>query len=360
MALRFDLCASFACPWGPLSDDTMFPANNKTLAVDYTYVTAGDAQSWIVRMPVTANITDVYVFINATTTAGDLIFEIRNWNPADPRPGSTLHYTETLTPGSLTNQWIKVNLDTPLAVTINTAYCFILGSGAGLSVYEVIQYPISDPVALTGKGSDTADGWTTAAAEDRAPGPIVIVLDDGTIFGAPYTTYDASFFIASNTVYRGLRLAALDVAMEIRGVMFDGTGSASLHNIAIFEGTTGPGGTPVHTGTALPASGGSLQQHRFAPFTLQAGTTYRIVAKPTAPGTANGPGVFTIEDDVADLRAAMVAQGNWYATVDNGAGGWTDHTDSTPLFIPILSVVGGTQPPAASADQFSINWLIKT
>lgn len=154
----------------------------------------------------------------------------------------------------------------------------------------------------------------------------IIELADGTLVaGFPWTLATATAF-TSNTLERGFVVEDLPNAVSVFGVSFFGT--TSFNGLKVYEGSTAPGGTAVasyNLGSDSNQNRDELMGKLFTPITLKAYTKYRFVF--TSSGSNQLPNCITLEgySDFTSMFNKLYGRGAYfYATQDNGAGGWTD------------------------------------
>lgn len=335
MSLRFDLCALATNPFGPVSEDNS--ALDAPLADSYVYGDGtGDALANIFFSPYAGEITEALIFIAATTAAGTLIVELRDYDFANTIVGSTQHAVETVSPGSLTNQWFLVTFASPVTVTLGQALCLVVGAGTG--DYTVRRTLKQGNAIAQSQYQYTLNGFTSGSPiTDVSSFAVRYDSDNTKVFGCPYTTYSDT--LLTGTIARGLHVRGLTETLKIAGVQWFGTQTERVAGVRIYAGSEPPTGIPLLDTGALRTEESRIPQVRFEPFNLVAGNSYNIVLYPWSSG-GNGPACYQIQDMAfyeTMLRACSFAQGNWYAVKDNGVGGWQHLPDVIPFVRPIYS-----------------------
>lgn len=292
----------------------------------YTYGSAGAAVGFRFVAPTSGNLNSIYFFVTAILgTPGVTTVELRNCiSGTTSKPGTTLHATQTVSPGTAANKWIKCTFDTPYSVTLGVEYWIVLGDAGWTTGKTASVLYISGALMVVNRTLTpytTANGFSSAGALSSNAGGIVFVFADGTITGAPYTANTA---YANNNRERGLKIIGLTENLKINGVFFIASAS-DLTTLKIYKGTTAPGGTTELTVT-LASGAKDVGAILFSPFTLLRNTIYRIVLSAGASNTTT-PKYFEIEDYATggtDLINCGLGGGTITGTQDDGAGGWTD------------------------------------
>ena len=306
-------------------------ATKTGLALDsnYAYGVSGDAIACRFVAGTTSNLVTVYAFMTAHGgTPADLTCELRNYSAAN-LPGNTLHDSATADPGTTDNKWVTFDMSaSPYQCVAGVTYFIVIGRAAADGTdYATMCYQgapqdkESDPLFHSFR---TTDGFATVKTDCYCPACMVLEFADGTLQGQPYTTSVAA---ASNTLERGLKISGLTEKVSISGVVF--LLHASLSGLKIYSGTTAPAGATERTET-FGGGEGACGAARFAPFTLNKDTVYRIVF--TSSGNNQSPSYYSNEDGaaVADTVSCQFGGGTFCYTVDDGAGGWTDTTTAMP------------------------------
>jgi hypothetical protein len=329
MASRFDLMGQD----GGLAFgfSTGISRTGLALGSAYTYDSAGAAIGAKFVAPTTGNLTDVYFFVTASLgTPGVTTVELRNIIVGTATiPGTTLHATQTITPGTTAVRWICAHFTTPYSVTKGVLYWIVIGdAGWTTGNTTTIAYkggPAMGSVGQKMMNYTTADGFHTAGTAVGSILPLVLKFADGTIFGNPYTT---TYQYASSTLERGFKINGLTENIIISGV-YPSKDTNKISGLKIYKGTAIPGSTPELT--VVFGTGGTEGIFAyFTPFTLIKNTVYRIVFTFSAADTY--PLFLQIENYIAstDLLACGFGGGTWGATIDNNAGGWSDSMDMLP------------------------------
>jgi hypothetical protein len=309
----------------------------------YVYATSGAAWGYRFISPVSSNLNDVYFFVSATAgTPGVTTVELRNnISGTVNKPGTTLHATQTVSPGTTANKWIKCTFGTPYSCVQGNEYWIVIGDAGwttGNTATVVVKggfanYAGDTASARTITGYTTADGFTTAGSSQTSAGSSVLKFADGTIIGAPYTTNAAH---GSSALERGLKIVGLTEKLVVIGAIYNVVGNLAT-TFRIYSGATAPGGT---TGFAKTLSTGEKDAGcvMFAPFTLLKDTIYRVTLSAGAT-TLTCPGYYQIEDFATstDLTDCSPGGGRMHETIDNGAGGWTDNIDLLPKIALIVT-----------------------
>jgi hypothetical protein len=303
----------------------------------YSYGVSGASISQRFIAPTSGNLNDVYFFVSAITgTPGNITIELRNWNAASTsKPGTTLHASQTVSPGLTANKWIKCTFATPFSVVKGSAYHIVIGdagwtTGNTATVLYICPNGNGQEMQTHGMGYTSTDGFATAGTSANNRCPMVLKFADGTLYGTVVTLQVSS---ANNTRERGIKITGLTDDIIISGVSSSLT--PSYAGFRIYDGNTAPGGTPLYqaefSAEGLPSGG-----FWFEPFTLRKNNVYRAVFYMSTNTTS----IYWQIEDVAtggsDFTSLTPGNGSMYYTIDNGAGGWTDSTDCTmPLGLAV-------------------------
>jgi hypothetical protein len=316
--------------------------NTKTgfaLGSAYSYGVAGAALALRFVAPTTGNLTDVWFFVTTTTGAGNppgiTTVELRNYSAAGT-PGTTLHASQTITPGTTDNKWINAHFTTPYSVTRGIIYFVVLGDAGWTSGHtatvDSVGILFRNFTANHACGVTTANGFSTAGTVATSVPAMVLKFADGSYLGQPFTTTGA---YTNNTLERGIKIAGLTEDVWIDGIMIMAI-AANISGLKIYKGTTAPGGTTELTVT-FGTGGGTIGGAYFAPFKLLKNTIYRIVL--TYGGNSTAPGTFVIEDYATggtDLTNAGFGGGTMFGTIDHNDGTWADSIDIFPQMALII------------------------
>lgn len=296
---------------------------------NYVYATSGDAIGSRFNLAAAETLDQVYFNVTGYTgTAANvtsLDLELRN-NTSGTGPGTTLHESKTINPGSGTG-WLK-STGWTFSFSADTPYWLVLGDANGNTTDFATVLRSTNAFA---SGRD----WRSMAAQvthpsttwsiSNQPPSLVLVFASGRVFGQPIT---ASATTANNTNRRGWRLVA-PAAFKVLGMV--GIGSTALTTITgieLWEGSAGPSGTPTATGT-LEVIGNSLSSvagvgYLFAEApTLTPAQSYRCVFAYAA--SASTPSKLSIGTGAdATLRSALLGGGQWYFAGANGTTDWSN------------------------------------
>ena len=296
-------------------------------ALDNAYTRGSAGKCVLVRFiaPVSARLTDVYLFSSSLTGSATASCDLCNYTDPDTL-GSLVESTTWTCNGA--NKWNRATFASN-TLTAGSLYVLVIGDpdGAGANFATVLyqggigetanQRAILQSYTSTNGGST----WTT-----RNAGPLVLKFADGSVYGVPFTTNTVD---ANNARERGVRIR-LTERLLLAGLGFNSTSGANINGAKIYADATAPGGTALVSFSA--AAGVNSFGHLLlsAPYQLEAKTWYRVVL--TYSGNSTSPGYLQVQDSAAyaDVLGATFLGGSAYHTIDDGAGGWTDATDKWP------------------------------
>jgi hypothetical protein len=325
----------------------------------YSHGVSGDAIA-IRWMATTADpIDELYVFLDAnggTLGSITLACDVYNEGSTAARPGSTLRDSSTATtmPGAV-DKWIKFTFGTPYTPAVGEILWLVIYN---TSASPTIDYP---QIMLNPTWGGTAQyiarasyAYTTTAgfsADGTVSAKVPFVLVHGAnVSGQPWTREGVGQY-ANNTRERGF-VCTPTSDIEVYGAEFGtNTGAANVNELKIYDNSTAPGGTPLHTfdfdSDANETTGDLCQSKVFdAPITLSGGVTYKVAL--SFGSSTQGPYRAEIEDyasysSVFDaLRAFNTLTAPW-GCLDDGAGGWTiDKAVCPSLALYIDDTVAGS------------------
>lgn len=346
MTNRYDLLAG-----GQLLLGQGFPSTKTGFALNsaYVYNSAGACLTYRFVAPVSGYLTTIYFFVTAITgTPGVTTVELRNLF-SSTKPGSTVHATQTVSPGTVANKWITCTFSSPYSVVQGTPY-FICFADAGwttgntVTIIDISGFGRLPATINTLASYTSSDGFATSTNVNQVPA-CVLKFADGTIFGNPFTSGGTAY--TSNTRERGIKITGLEEDVILTGAVWQNT-SGNISGLKIYRGeSTAPGGTADLTLSFVAGVGGSGEV-KFAPFTLLKNTVYRVVL--TFSAGATSPQYVSIEDYAtigADLLNAGIASGGVIGTIDSGSGAWTEAGDTFPAMALILSRFPSIQHPSS-------------
>lgn len=308
----------------------------------YTYGVGGNAAFIFFKNPYADELDKIKVFITATTTAGNILLEIREYDAATgkPKSGAAAASQTIANPGSLTNKWLEVALSSPPTLALNKCYYIIFGNAGGNYTFRTdVRSHAGNQTSFLNYGT-TANGFGTATTGGQVVNgllPLVLTYDDGHIEGAgPYTVRVTSTFSAATP--QGLYISGVTEDFVIKGVEFFADTPANITHLSIYRGASPAFGVdaPVHTETFMLRNCEELNIIWFEnDFLIEAGETYWIMLGSDAATFALH--AYRIEDRASfatELGAASFAGGEWkFAYVS--AGSFT--TDDT--YFPFLSLI---------------------
>ena len=321
----FDRCVASGPIIGRCSTTYIF---GLALNSAYSFGVGGDGVGCLFVAPTTSDLVAVYFFANGKTgSPGSLTIELRN-AVSTAQPGSTLHASMTVAAPSAANQWVGVTFGTPYGCQRNALYVICVGapSGSGADYAAIcyrsaVYYDRSSYFAL--RASTTVNGFVSANGQATTM-PILLEFADGTLLGCPYTTL-ASW--PSTSRERGIYITGLDEDTCLTAIMR--AYSTAVDGLKVYDGSAAPGATPLATFSCNPTMNYGWLDYRF-----RRKREYRVVF--TFSGTSTVPGYFEIEDSTDDLEACGFGAGKIIATIDDGAGGWTDYADRWPLMALLI------------------------
>lgn len=328
--------------------------------------TSGGGYGVRIKAPVASSIKKFYTFANAITgTPSTIQGEIRNERSGLlGQPGTTVRQaavTATWGGGSAAaKHWLEFDFS-------SVPYTPAVGESLWLNVFNgtatpASHYPqfltttgfLSNVSSIGGGGGTptfadnrfawftTTTGWSTAGG--AVNGSAIVEFADGTIAGQPFTRSTSAFY-ASNQRERGIYIGALDSPLWCSAISFGPATAAT--GIRIYDASQAPGSTPSIASFNLGSDANQVNDKiegtkAVTPFLLPAGRAMRCTL--TYNVNTVGLTVFNIEGstDFADILLCG-AQGNTigYATIDNGAGGWTDDKSA---FGGVCLIVSQTPP----------------
>lgn len=312
------------------------------LNVQGVWGTSGTAVGFRFVSPVSATLTDVYLYVSAVggVPAGTLTFQLRDCANKS-KPGPTLHASEVgVAPAAAAGKWIRCTFGTPYACVAGAEYfvvCFDGNVGATcLQTVLTIGSARTHVLAPALQPFRSADCFATnGTISDGASGaPIVLKFNDGTVIGCPYTEASAGY--ANNTDPRGHLIEQLDAPLTLVGVCAAEGNVGACNGFKVFTGDTPYTGTPLYT-HALPTTGYSGCM-RCPPLTLQPRLKHRIVL--TYSGNSTTPSRISVGDPTSypDVLLATPLNGRMYETMWTG-GAWVD----TPANLCRLALMFGDQ-----------------
>lgn len=282
--------------------------------------------------PVTARLTDVYIFSKTLTGAAGLVCDLCDYT--DPDTLSTLIESVAWTCNG-TAKWNRAQFATN-SLTAGSLYFLVIGDPDGAAPnFAQVQYQSSSGETANQRAifqSYTSSNGGSTLVTRNAP-PLVLKFADGTIMGVPFTTSGAD---TSNSLERGM-LVRMAERFKLAGVGFNSATGSNISGAKIYASGTAPGGTALASFSG--AAGINSFQHLLfsSPYQLEAKTWYRVVL--TYSGNSTDPGYLQVQDPstYADVLSAAFLSGDAYHTIDNGAGGWTDSTDKFPRMWLVFS-----------------------
>ena len=337
----------------PQRGSTYGAADNRAqtgLALNAAYVpgTSGPAVAFRFTAPATTTLATVDFFVQAISggsTDHSHLVELRTAASATlPTTGSTIATQAGVALGCAAGTWQRATLNG--AVTASEEYWVCIGNdGINPTIdFSTVTYlggPRDIDATLMGahQGITTANGWGSST-----PGtgivPMVLTFADGSVIGSCYTTVATGF--TNNQLERGLRWATgPDEDLTLVGVAFQA--GTAVNALRVYEGSTAPLGAALVTATPN-ARAAEVGMIRCAPTRLRKGVPLRVVLDTGSNSTL--PGVYQMQDPncanrVGITKAAFAgdALNNWFATEDNGAGGWTDFNTTSLVYAPRLQLL---------------------
>jgi hypothetical protein len=171
----------------------------------------------------------------------------------------------------------------------------------------------------------TTNGFSTTT-RDTAAGKVIGVFSDGVAIGNSLTTTELP---ASNTNQKGLYIDAVTEQVGFLGFVHDVNQTPNLY---LWEGSTGPSGSPTRSGTrqsSVTSTGTGVFLSTV--YNLQKATVYRIMANAAGSHQVPRRGVIGTGVD-SNLMKCFMGQGGWYWGESNGTSDWSnDITTKFPL-----------------------------
>jgi hypothetical protein len=326
-----------------------------TLALNNNYVAGTSGNALSVRYlcpPGGKTINNVYFYISSFTgtaaNVDDLNLELRPEASAGAASPDTATLTESKTynPSSTTG-WNKVTGWTSVLSALARVYFIVGDADGGATDFATIATRLAFMDVTSGSqhlcrwlSVTTTGGFASGnSVAGSVVGNMVLTFSDSTVFGNPITGGTAP---ASDTNRRGLVIttSGLVANVPIFGAVWT-VASASISGLEIWTGSNGPSGTASNVSTDILygaaanrlgclTSGGT-------PYTLLAGTQYRIVATYSGAVTS-GP---------QRLDIGTGADGNLYYARANATTDWSNDLISS---LPAMGLLVDGQiaaPPVA-------------
>lgn len=294
-------------------------------------------------------IDEFYIFLDDVAgNLGNITMRARIVNEnTGSQPGTTVRATSTATTmPTAVDRWIKFTFGTPYTPAVGEVLWVVVDNTSASptvdypSIQVATNFSVAHPVA---SGFTTTNGFSSdGSGQVKMP---YVLVQGSNVMGQPFTGRIFAPF-ANNTRKRGIAGVTPDTDVVIRAIEF--TANSALNGIEIFEGSAGPGTTPLISyalgSTANQTTDKLVGCKAIPPLTLSAGTTYRVVL--TFGSNSNILSSAVINDyssysSVFDKLYDGFALA--YSTIDDGAGGWTDNKEICPAMSLILD-----EFPAAS------------
>lgn len=324
---------------------TLNTPSQTTLALssNYVYNTSGAAiGARMVNVPTTKTITSAYVNITSFTgnaaNVADLNYELRN--VASSLPGGTLNASGTLNPASTTGWLALTGLSFAMTQDVGAFSVWGDANGGGVDFANVLRnISIDDAVSsiLMPRTGQTTTGWSAGNTFNASCASIVHGFSDSTAWGSPFSTSAAS---ANTTEQRGLYVSnGFTEQIKFLGITGAVTQSNNISGINLWEGATGPSGTPTATGAVDLVDAGAtttITGYLLAtPYTCAKATAERFVyTYSVANTTVRKLQIGTGADAV--LKSAMFGGSAMYWGQANGTTNWNN--DDTAAW-PALGVI---------------------
>lgn len=324
------------------------------LQSNYVAGTSGHAIGARIMTPVNETINDLYFYLNSysgtAANVNDLDWEIRNQNGTTfslPDTSGAALSSGSFNPSSAT-KWIKIT-GISQALTAGTHYWFIVGDADGNGTHFALPFVAWAgigyfPYEFGWGGLYTTNGWQ-GAGTPAGVAAWVANCASGDVYGMPWEGEEAP---TNGTYERGLLVDDLGGSLRILAICGTASGvGGQAAGARIWEGTSGPTGTPLYASTS-PVGYSSSQNAKvgglFPSFVVvNGGTQYRFTI--TFSSSSSTPlRVYIGTSADATLRAAMPGGGGWMWTQDT-ASAWVNTNDKFPklaVFIEDFSPVGST------------------
>lgn len=310
--------------------------SNTAFAIDSAFVAgvSGDSLDYVWISNEASTLTDFYFFQTAqagTLGSTTITVELRNDNSGNP--GSTVHASTTATLNGA-NTWARCTFGSPFTLVLGTKYHIVLTNTSGA---PTVDFPtilrISNRLSVVANNEwtcrNSTNGGTTYSGGTTGQFVCVFKHGNGVVMGNPYTSTNTNY--TSNQRERGFYIASRATAFHAHRLVAPSGLTGSISGAKLYKSTTAPGSSPgagEATGTAINTN--NLCSFFDANATLTANTAMRMVW--TYSGNSVNPTYYTIQDYArySDVQLARIFGGLIYATIDNGAGGWTDDESSMP------------------------------
>ena len=315
--------------WPPLNPGTSWPPNLSASIIDalnekvvnFGRVTWDDGG--------THNIDDIGFLVGSVTAGSGSTLEVslRDMdlvNGPAPRDDGTVDqsFSTTTMPGS--NTWNKVALASARASVAHGALLAVVveltvfGSGTVINLYRWANMDGRQSLNADGTSTFLASVWANANGVPN----IVLFSDDGAIgtlgpyWVATSATIQEAWNNGTNPDERGNELT-VDAPIEIDclwALLGASGGSGADFDLVLYAGTTAER-TVSFDANAIATTTRAYVSGPIAPYTLQPGTTYRLIVKPT---TANNVDLVVFTYAEAALRKAFCGTNAAYVTRNDG------------------------------------------
>lgn len=339
-----------------------------TVSLNNNYVAGTSGNAYATRHlcpPGGRTINNVYFFVSSYTgTAAnvtDLNLELRPEASAGSGNPNTASLTEskTVNPSSATG-WINSSGWTSTLTALARNF-FIVGDANGnatdfavcTSRSQFFDSGVGNTLLARYGTYTTTSGWSSGNTSSNQPASLVLKFSDGSVIGQPLTANTAP---ASDTNRRGLRITSggLVASLPVFGMLWTVT-NANISGMEIYGTANNPGTSPDNTSTDLLYNGGAGRVGCLTsggtPYTLAAGTAYRIVTTNSGANTGGPQRMDIGTGSNSDLTAAMPGGGNFYYARANGTTDWSN--DLTTSFPAVGLLIDG-QAAASSGGGNSI------
>lgn len=321
----------------------------QTRSLDSAYVagTSGDAAAWSFIPTEDVTLNTVYYLIDSyggtAANVNDLTVELRADSSNVPDVSGAATESFVSNPTSFLDRWITVSGFTT-ALTAGTRYWIVIGDLDGNATDFArlsVTFSAAEDVDFLKSSSwitpaDSTNGFSTVSSRFAQTPAIILAFSDGSVMGNhPWTIRST---ITSDTNQKGMFFGGGfgNGNARIVGVQFmSNDQNVNWESVRIWEGTSGPSGTPFATSVFMFQPGANNSGYSGGVFSgthsgngypkLTPSTDYRIVMQPTVADALFN--VIMGATDNATLRSAAPGKGNWYQTVESG-GAWVDNVSA--------------------------------
>jgi hypothetical protein len=338
MAYSQDRISNLGMVIGPSNETSVLSFSLDTAA--FVYQSAGTAVAFRFVSPVTANLSKVLFYLTAAPASAHNLQVLACAFSATATPGTQLtNGLVNVSGGTTANSWVTASFASAVSLTFGVPYFIVIGdpnwtNPNTYSIQRRLAYIGHNSTLLVGYSS--TNGFSTAGTGLGNPvGPIVLVFSDGTQYGCSINGGSAT--IGATTLERGVKITPTE-DITICGLFSSSAfPSTTAPTLKIYEGESILPGGAIYSGF----NGGAAYAYninasangtiRFPDCNLRAGTTYRIVIKPSsASGTPWAFPIGNYDNESAATKTLLLnSAAPWLTyTLENASPGWTDSLSS--------------------------------